>query len=505
MRKRVLVVDDNRSVAELIKRLLESHGYAAEVALRGEDALKQLQLFVPDLMTVDIEMPDMDGFTLCQQVREDTQWCDLPILLISGSDPVQSRRRGFEVGAIDFISKPFENKELVYAVDKILHTDEQFKQLKVIVVDDNRMIRLVCMQILHSLGVEVKGFESGVMALEYLRAHPLETDLLLTDNMMPALTGIELCQYVVQERLIARDAPIVMMSGATDHQSVLDALNSSASDFLMKPFSKEECLARLKIHLQHRLLQREREQQFQALERKFATQRLEILRTQRAAIEMMGAMSEQRDHDTGYHIMRTRDYMELMANALLVSDRYRDALDLTWVSDVVESAPLHDIGKIAVPDRILLKPGKLTEDEFSEMKKHTLYGARALEQAKQTLGACRSFLDEAVHIAGSHHERWDGTGYPYQLSGEGIPLSARMMAIVDVYDALVSPRVYKSKLSHNYARAFIIEGGGKHFDPYLVDIFASLADQFQTIYARYEAMNSGFSLQPRESVAGGGH
>ncbi|MBN4065478.1 HD domain-containing protein, partial [Desulfocapsa sp. AH-315-G09] len=187
----------------------------------------------------------------------------------------------------------------------------------------------------------------------------------------------------------------------------------------------------------------------------------------------MAVLAETRDNETGKHIMRTQHYVRVLAEQLIKAGKYRDYLDAARINLLFKSAPLHDIGKVGIADSILLKPGKLTEEEFAVMKKHTSYGRDAIVKAEQEIGVGSSttFLTMAREIAYTHHEKWNGQGYPEGICGDAIPLSGRLMAVADVYDALISKRVYKEAFSHEKAVAIIIDGRGEHFDPELVDAF----------------------------------
>ncbi len=219
----------------------------------------------------------------------------------------------------------------------------------------------------------------------------------------------------------------------------------------------------------------------QKLEKRVLDRTKELVATQDVTIITLSALAETRDPETGEHIERTRLYVRLLATYLRFSEEYRDLLDSNEVIDLLyRSAPLHDIGKVGVPDSILLKPGKLTTEEFSIMQKHAVYGGDALHRAQHCLGA-NSFLKMAQEIAYNHHEKWDGSGYPNGLSGRAIPIPARIMALADVYDALTSKRPYKEAFSHEKARAIILDGSGTHFDPVVVEKFLEAEDQFLII------------------------
>ncbi len=213
------------------------------------------------------------------------------------------------------------------------------------------------------------------------------------------------------------------------------------------------------------------------------TRELEV--TQEVTILSLASLAEARDNETGAHLLRTQNYVRTLAEALRDHPRFRDALDARAIELMVKSAPLHDVGKVGIPDRILLKPGKLDPDEFEIMKTHAQLGADALAVAEARLGQS-SFMRYAREIAQGHHEKWDGSGYPGGLAGDDIPVSARLMALADVYDALRSERVYKPAFSHEKARIIIVRGRGSHFDPAVVDAFLAEEAAFLAIAARYQ-------------------
>jgi putative two-component system response regulator len=205
---------------------------------------------------------------------------------------------------------------------------------------------------------------------------------------------------------------------------------------------------------------------------------------QEAAIESMSSLTETRDPDTGGHIKRTQNYIRLLAEYLKNQHRFSGVFDEETIDLLCKSAPLHDIGKVGVSDRILLKPGKLTDREFEEMKRHTVYGRDAIVAAEKKLGET-SFLRFAREIAYTHHERWDGSGYPEGLRGDQIPVPGRLMALADTYDALTSKRVYKSQLPHEKAVQIILDAKGSQFDPVVVDAFLEVREDFRQIALRY--------------------
>jgi putative two-component system response regulator len=258
-----------------------------------------------------------------------------------------------------------------------------------------------------------------------------------------------------------------------------------AVDYITKPISPPILKERIHTHLELKRARDQLKQQNQILEDKVLERTRQLEELQDVAMVAMGSLAETRDPETGNHIRRTQHYVKLLANRLKDHPRFNHFLTPENVTTLFKSAPLHDIGKVGVPDHILLKPGKLTVEEFEEMKKHTTYGRDAIAAAELTITSADNFLIFAKEIAYSHQEKWDGSGYPEGLSGDNIPISARLMAVADVYDALISRRVYKPPFPHEQAVAIITEGKGAHFDPDMVDAFLDISDQFYEIALKY--------------------
>ena len=255
-------------------------------------------------------------------------------------------------------------------------------------------------------------------------------------------------------------------------------------DYVTKPFEIVEVKARVKTQLGIEETRLVLESQNTILEEKVKERTQLIERTNSAAIYCLAALAETRDPETGEHIKRTQEYIRELALELREHEEYKDVLTDEYIELLYKSAPLHDIGKVGIRDGILLKPGKLTEEEFEEMKKHTIYGGESLMVGIKELGE-ESFLTLAKEIALTHHEKWDGSGYPSGMLKKEIPISGRLMALSDVYDALISKRVYKGAFTHEEAKNIIIEGKGKHFDPDIVDTFIKVEAKFIEIMERF--------------------
>ncbi|MBU2551292.1 MAG: HD domain-containing protein, partial [Proteobacteria bacterium] len=251
-------------------------------------------------------------------------------------------------------------------------------------------------------------------------------------------------------------------------------------DYITKPVSAPIVKARVRNHMQLKLHQDHLEELVQSRTRELAL-------TQDVTIHGLASLAETRDNETGRHLLRTQHYVRILALQLKDHPNFRDYLDETTVEMLYKSAPLHDIGKVGVPDAILLKPGRLDEDEFEEMKQHACHGRDAILRAAELMGdhAITSFLRYALEITYTHHERWDGTGYPQGLAGSDIPISGRLMAVADVYDALISRRVYKPPLTHERAVEIMRQSRGSHFDPDALDAFLEIEDRFRGIAMQY--------------------
>lgn len=309
-------------------------------------------------------------------------------------------------------------------------------------------------------------------------------DLILLDVMMPGMSGYDVCK-ALKANPDTRDIPVIFvtaMSEVTDEQM---GLSLGAADYITKPISAPIVLARIKTQLSMKRVHDFLRDQNQFLETEVDLRTREVAALQDVAIHTMASLAETRDSETGNHIRRTSWYVKALAEKLRNHPRFSHFLNDRNIGMLFKSAPLHDIGKVGIPDRILLKPGRFEPHEMEIMKTHTTLGRDAIISAEKELGVEVDFLKFAKEIAYGHQEKWDGSGYPEGLAGDAIPISARLMAVADVYDALISRRVYKEGMTHEAAVAIIAEGRGKHFDPDMVDAFMSILDQFVDIAKRY--------------------
>ena len=362
---------------------------------------------------------------------------------------------------------------------------------------DDRPDNLQLMNGLLRDAYRVKLANGGERALKIASTPPLP-DLILLDIMMPDMDGYEVCRRLKAEPLSA-DIPVIFLTGKAEVEDEQMGFDTGCVDYITKPISPSILLARVKTHLLLKSAKDFLKDQNAFLESEVAKRTKEVQTVQDVTIMAMGSLAETRDNETGNHIRRTQHYVRALAKRLQSHSRFARDLDDATVELLYKSAPLHDIGKVGIPDRILLKPGKLTPEEFEIMKTHTTLGRDAILAAEKLLETPSSFLRHAREIAHYHQEKWDGSGYPEGLKGEQIPVSARLMAVADVYDALISKRVYKPPFPHEKAVAIIREGRGKHFDSDMTDAFLEVADQFRDIAAAFVDHEDDPKLQPHAS------
>lgn len=310
-------------------------------------------------------------------------------------------------------------------------------------------------------------------------------DLILLDIMMPNLDGYKVCEILKADKRTSH-IPIIFLTAKTEIEDETKGFEIGAVDYITKPISPPILFARIKTHLSLKIMQDFLRDQNAFLELEVKKRTEEIIAIQDVTIHAMASMAETRDNETGNHIRRTQYYVKILAEKLRLHPRFESFLNNDKTIEMLfKSAPLHDIGKVGIPDAILLKPGRLTVEEFDVMKTHTTLGREAIIQAEKNLGITVPFLQFAKEIAYSHQEKWDGSGYPEGLSGDDIPISARLMAVADVYDALVSRRVYKEPIPHDKALEIMLEGKGRHFDPDMTDAFLECQDEFRQIGEKY--------------------
>ena len=357
------------------------------------------------------------------------------------------------------------------------------KHIATVLVVDDTPENLTLMGALLRDHFMVKVANNGEKALKIAISDTLP-DLVLLDIMMPGMDGYEVCRRL-KATAATRDIPVIFLTARSDPDDERMGLALGAVDYITKPISPPILLARVNTHLALKATADFLRDKSAYLEREVALRTLEVQAIQDVTIMAMTSLAETRDNETGNHIRRTQLYVKALAERLRNHPRFEAVLNERMIELLYKSAPLHDIGKIGIPDSILLKPGKLTVEEFEVMKTHTTLGRKAIEDAERRLGMRVAFLSVSKEIAYSHQEKWDGSGYPQGLAGDQIPVSARLMAVADVYDALINKRVYKAAFSHDQTCSTIVKGKGTHFDPDMVDAFVSIAEDFRSIALKY--------------------
>ena len=372
--------------------------------------------------------------------------------------------------------------------------DNPGKEPIILLVDDNSTNLQLLHETLDGQGYKLLVAKNGKTALNI--AHKVNPSLILLDIMMPEMDGYEVCQRLKANEKTTH-IPVIFITAMTDDQDEAKGLGMGAVDYITKPIKPELVRARVRNHLELKRYQ-------DHLEKLVEERTRRLVLTQAVTIESLATLAEYRDSETGGHVKRTQNYVKALAMHLKNHQRFREYLNDETIELLYRSAPLHDIGKVGVRDNMLLKPARLTDEEFEEMKKHTLYGEEVLRITEQKLGE-DSFLQCAKEIAHTHQEKWDGSGYPRGLKGDEIPIAGRLMALADVYDALISKRVYKAPIPHEEAVEIIVEGKGTHFDPDIVDAFLELVDTFRNIaltFADYDEERRLLSGKDRRGVSG---
>lgn len=331
---------------------------------------------------------------------------------------------------------------------------------------------------------QVKLAPSGERGLQIASGDP-QPDLILLDIMMPGMDGYQVMQQLQADKA-TRDIPVIFLTALAGVDDERRGLDLGAVDYITKPISPSIALARVRNHLQLKMMRDFMQYRNEYLNREVARRTRQLSAIQDVTIRAMASLAETRDNETGSHIRRTQTYVKLLAEQLREHPRFRDFCTPANIDVLFKSAPLHDLGKVGIPDHVLLKPGRLTPEEFEIIKQHPQIGRDAIARALADLGdEDAQFLQVAQDIAYGHHEKWDGTGYPQGAWGDGIPLPARLMALADVYDALISRRVYKPALPHEDAVAMIAQGRGSHFDPDIVDAFIAIQDAFKQVAQQF--------------------
>jgi putative two-component system response regulator len=369
-------------------------------------------------------------------------------------------------------------------------------QRTILIVDDNAENLTVLGELLRER-YRVRAANSGARALQLARQVPIP-DLILLDVMMPAMSGYEVLE-ALRAAPETRDIPVIFTTAMSATEDEQRGLVLGAVDYITKPLRPAIVLARVHNHLELKQARERLQRDNSWLEGEVARRLHENQIIQDVTIRALARLAETRDNETGNHILRTQAYVLALARRVRLQPRFAAELDEHSLTLMAKSAPLHDIGKVGIPDNVLLKPGKLTPDEWVIMKTHARLGADAIARAVADAREPVEFLGYATQIALHHHERWDGSGYPDALAGDAIPLAARLMAVSDVFDALISRRVYKEPMPVDEARAAMAGERGRQFDPDLLDAFLDGFDEFCEIARRHPDNGAGGPPVPRAS------
>jgi putative two-component system response regulator len=386
-----------------------------------------------------------------------------------------------------------------------------FRQLesdaKVLIVDDDPMNLTILREVLDGRFGPIVEARNGAEAVEAVKRD--QPALALMDIMMPEMDGYQACRLIKQSDWGASTHVILLSAKASTAERV-QGYDAGADDYLTKPFDEEELLAKARVQLRLRQALRELAEARAAtaadnvkLEAVVEQRTGQLLEMRDLLVFALAKLADSRDPETGEHLERIREYSRVLADQLRRHGPYRDDIDDDFVRSIYRSSPLHDIGKVGIPDVVLLKPGRLTDREFEMMKQHAMIGADALGEVARHGKTSGRFLNMAIDIARHHHERFDGSGYPDKLSGHSIPLAARIVALADVFDALTSIRVYKAAFTIEVARSMIEAESGNHFDPAVVEAFKARFDDFARIRREHKGRTeaAGKVGQPTDHAA----
>jgi len=350
----------------------------------------------------------------------------------------------------------------------------------ILIVDDSKTDMMLIKNMLfdYNLLLACDGLEAlGIIDTNH------NIDLMILDLNMPRMNGFDVLE-AMQKGPVAKRIPTMILTNYDEIENEVKGLNMGAVDYIRKPLNMQSVRKRVEIHMNLRRALKSIEEHNQLLEEKVYARTRELIMTRDITIHALLGLLEVRNLESSNHTVRTQWMMKILCEHLKSKARYANLLKEEYITELVQTAPLHDIGKVGVPDNILLKPGAFNPEEYELMKKHTTYGVEALSVGPK-LGRTAGFIHTAIEIVATHHEKYDGTGYPSGVKGEDIPLSGRLMAIIDVYDALTNKRVYKDACSHEEALGIMRQERNKHFDPELLDAFFEIESDIRQIAGKY--------------------
>lgn len=484
MDKIVLLCDPDSQLVDIYNDALKGESTQV-IGCNDTSKLRTLALNLsPDLILINIDFGSSNGYKLCKQLKQNRLTLMLPVILLSNAPAMEERQRALEAGALDLIqrvSSPYFIRERILS---LLHGSQRYSmatrmtdyQYRVLVAEDSPSLQQFYEAVLSAENCIVTLCDNGKQAWDILKCNA-DFDLIITDLFMPVMDGKELCNLIRSHHEFDQ-IPIVVITTEQEKPVLYDLLSLGVSDFIQKPFRELELRSRVQAHLRNRVLVQEQFRlnqeliEFSALlEEKISERTREIFETNIETIYKLATACDLKDVDTANHIARVKDYVEAFSLHL--------GIDKRTAKEYGYSSMMHDVGKLGIPDSILRKPGPLNDAEWEIMRTHPIKG-------KELLGN-RPFYQHAADIAVAHHERFDGSGYPYGIQGKDIPLSARIVSIVDIYDALTSRRPYKEAWSVETAFQELQSLSGHHLDPFLVAEFLKLGQsgELTRISGRY--------------------
>lgn len=481
MQQTIFVVDGSSTIRTLYKAVLEGVGYRVKVHQTAESCIKAMGFDTPDLILMGAELPDSDCVAFAGRIKARSEFLLVPIIVISSIRSMELKRSCFQAGVTDFILKNCTQHFLVERVNSVLQRKQTLafnqhlsgQHFSVLIAEDSVALLALYGQMFQQIGCEPILCEDGQEAWNKLQQVD-DIDLILTDIEMPRMDGIEL-NHLIRSDSRFDQVPVIVVTQHDQQELLCELLGAGASDYISKPFSHEELKARIAAHLRTRHLYKEQQRLNRELselnmflEDRVRERTQDLYDANIETISKLSMVCDYKDVDTGNHIKRVKVYCEELAAAI--------GMQPESVKRLGYSSMMHDVGKVTTPDDILNKPGPLNASEWSKMRQHTTAGAKILGE--------NSFFAMARDIALHHHERVDGTGYPKGLKGDEIPMAARIVAVVDVFDALLSKRSYKEAWSLEDALAELQSISGTHLDARLVEVFMKLIEGGDLDYIR---------------------
>ena len=461
MAERILIIDDEIVNMKMAEHILKD-SYDVLCAMSGLEGLEMLYRNHIDLVLLDLYMPEMSGLEVLAKIRGDSAISDVKVVILTSSGMKTDVTGAMRLGALDFIKKPFFPAELLERIKKVLKVD---RKDSILVVDDDKM-NLMMVQKMLGIRYDVFCASSGYDAILYLRNHV--PDMILLDLHMPEMNGLEVLEKIRDMRGLA-DVPVIFLTADNERETEVEILKAGAMDFIQKPFIAEVVIRRISriLELYHYQQSLQSEVDKKTGELRESNRKITNLTTQ--VMMALASAIDAKDKYTNGHSTRVAEYSRELARRMGKSTQE--------INDIYYIGLLHDIGKIGIPDKIINKPGRLTEEEYDMVKAHPVIGAEILENISELPG-----ISIGAHW---HHERYDGKGYPDGLAGTDIPEVARIIGVADAYDTMTSKRSYRDILPQAMARNEIEKGIGTQFDPVVAGFMLEMIDE-DTEYRMHE-------------------